>query len=115
MDSAILPCLGPPEGGKFLTRRAEGGLGPGGPPDDACAAAAAAATAAAAAATFGLCPSALDEDVAGDAVVAVAVVAVVASAAVEEELLLVLSNIPGGDGSITTAHPFARTHCGIVF
>ena len=94
-----LPCLGPPDGGKFLTRRAEGGLGPeGGPTADCCAAAAAAATALEAVDAF----EAADED--GVVVVASAAVAAAAAADAEEELLALVSNIPGGEGSIA-AHP----------
>ena len=95
-----LPCLGPPCGGKFLTRRAEGGLGPGAPTWAAWAAAAAAATAAAleAAAEAPFEAAAEADEVAGDVV----------SAAVEGPPLLLLlalfSNIPGGDGSIAAAH-----------
>ena len=94
-----LPCLGPPDGGKFLTRRAEGGLGPEGGPTACCAAAAAAATVAAA--PFEVTFEAADED----GVVVVASTAVAAAAAdAEEELLALVSNIPGGEGSIA-AHP----------
>ena len=93
-----LPCLGPPDGGgKFLTRRAEGGLGPDGGPTACAAAAATAAAALEAVEAF----EAADED-AGDVVV----VASAAAAVADEELLLALvSNIPGGEGSIAAAHP----------